>query len=317
MSDSRGGANRARKQLEDAARRQQRLDEAAAKLLKQLSQRLQSWAGAEARSAWSPSNVPEAARHAPHAAPPAPTSCPVLQAARLMAARPLPQRSRTRIWRPSRCCCWRRCAGARWPRCCACCCRTTRSWMSAGGGSCTQKCLGWWLRWQVRHGSLLRCPGMGLWHASAGMTSNCTVPNDDARASSFPQHRRSVPPLFFTNPAGCMRCAPLPAGSPDLLPLLLQPADSDLLKCCVPQQVQQAQQAQQAPRCPGDAAAAAAGKKGRQPSRGKGSASPAPAAKAAEAGDGEDEATADAPPAANTSCWDALQARTFQPCLAG
>lgn len=43
--DGRSGSEQARRQQADAARRQQELDEAAAGLLKQLSQRLQSWSG--------------------------------------------------------------------------------------------------------------------------------------------------------------------------------------------------------------------------------------------------------------------------------
>lgn len=99
---------------------------------------------------------------------------------------------------------------------------------------------------------------------------------------------------------------PAAAGSPDLLPLLLQPADSDLLKGCVPQQAQQAQQGTERSEA---AAAAAAGRQGREPSRGKGSAGTGPAAPAAEAVAGKGEAAAGEPAAANISCWGALQVR--------
>lgn len=105
----------------------------------------------------------------------------------------------------------------------------------------------------------------------------------------------------------------LPAGSPDLLPLLLQPADSDLLKGCFPQQAQQARQVQQSPGRPGSAAAAAAGKLGKRPTRGKGRASPAPAAAEPEADGNKAEAGAEGPPAGDTSCLGALQVMAFQP----
>ncbi|KAL4443060.1 hypothetical protein ABPG77_008551 [Micractinium sp. CCAP 211/92] len=99
------------------------------------------------------------------------------------------------------------------------------------------------------------------------------------------------------------------AGSPDLLPLLLQPADSDLLKGCVPQQAQQAQQGTERSEA---ATAAAAGRQGREPSRGKGSAGTGPAAPVAEAVAGKGEAAAGEPAAANISCWGALQALRLQ-----
>lgn len=129
------------------------------------------------------------------------------------------------------------------------------------------------------------------------------------------------PPL----PSPTLHVLPRVAGSTDLLPLLLQSADSDLLKnshSSAQQQQQQAgvsgqaEQEPQHPGNPGTAADAAEGPQAKRPRRGKGKASPAAAAAAAgasgKAGMDPDKAPAQAqPPAENTSCWHALQVRAM------
>jgi hypothetical protein len=108
------------------------------------------------------------------------------------------------------------------------------------------------------------------------------------------------PPIPYPPPV----LAPAGSESLELVPLLLQPADSDLLKLAAAEEQEEQ----------------AATREVKRPRRGKGSArleaappTPSDKAKAAAAADTQDVAgAADAGPAADSSCWQALQALRLQ-----